>query len=560
MTSTHMNNGDRNNLTGQPSLVYKTLIHHIDEARYDIELEFQSVSGVRQSIVIPRSAATTPSLIHTKLLDAGANLSGQKDEALALIKAALNEEPARNQRHTRRGGWHGRTFVTRYWTVGEQQDLVLQPTTQGDNPVDCASGALKSWRRGLKEACAGSSYLSFGIGVAFAAPLLHLLGEDEGAVFNFHARSSRGKSTVCRASQSVFARAAKNDVATYAITPRGLEELCFERNDRMLVLDEEGRGSGGKRVTDAQKRNLAFMIPGGQGAVRSRSVSLHLPNIKWRAFGLTTGEVPLETGATRQREDGERTRHIDIALPNGRRGIFDCLDAENLNRASDYAEQIEATIRDHHGVALRPYIESLINNWEPASREAKQVIEDFLINEKVGRDPWEQRFARKFGIVLAGMVLAVHCRVAPWTEDHARESVQRAYKSALKALRATHEVGDVFVAQLTNALDHGCFPILSKGEPLPETQRETAWGFRRKVKEGRIFVVVDPARLKPLASSRPLRAALLDLFVEKGLLHQANNGKREIQIAVSGFPREGRVRWLCFYEDRLRAYPVSRQA
>lgn len=549
------------NDTSEPNLTFKTLIHHLDEDRYDIELEFEPVSGSRKSLVVSRSSAATPSIIHAKLLDAGAKLPDRK-EALALIASVLGQEPANTIQHTRRGGWHGNTFVTRNWTVGEQTNLFLEPTAHGDNPVDCTSGTLRGWRKGLKKPCAASSYLSFVIGVSFAAPLLYLLGEDEGVVFNLHARSSRGKSTVCRATQSVFARAAKNDVATYAITPRALEELCFERNDRMLVLDEEGRSSGGKRVSDAQKRSLAFTIPGGQGTFRSRSVttSQNLPNFRWRALGLTTGEVPLETAATRQREDGERTRHIDIALPNTETGIFDRLEATSLDKARPLAEQIETTIRDHYGVAFRPYIEALVADREEAAQEAKRLINVFLTDQKVGDDPWEQRFARKFGLVLAGMILAARYEVAPWTEGQARACARQAYKSAQKALRATHEMADTFVAQVKAAFDQGHFPRLGKGEALAEDQQETAWGFRWEAKKGRMIVAVDPARLTSFASSRPVRTALLDILVEQGLIHQSKDGKRLHQIGAVGSPRQGRARWLCFLEDRLKAHLTPKRA
>lgn len=446
------------------------LIHNIDDDTFEFEVEFNSITGQRKSIRLPRSTRSYPSDILKKLLDSGANLPSEKGEVLEAVRKALEDEPKEHLQVTRRGGWHGRSFIRRNWTAGDNQALRLVGASDANNPMDARSGNLSGWMDGLKKPCERSTYLSFGIGVSFAAPLLGLIGEDEGAMFNFYGRSSSGKSLTCRASQSVFARAAKNEMPTYDITDRALEELCFERCDLTVVFDEEGRAKGGAEQRHTRSRNIAFTVAGGQGMARSKIVSQtrELSNLKWRVLGLTSSEVPLEAGSSRSRVDGERVRHIDIAIPGDERGIFDHLKPENASKAPIAAKLVEDTIRDHHGVALKPYIKALLQEIDRVPEQVNAAIDAFLNDLKIGADPWERRFARKFALVSAGMLLASKYGVAPWTENHARRSVRKIYRTARKSVFTVQERAQELIETLREALeDDYRFPNLAKGEELP---------------------------------------------------------------------------------------------
>ena len=79
-------------------------------------------------------------------------------------------------------------------------------------------GSLDGWRDGLKDPCRASSYLTFGIGLAFAGPLLHLVGQDEGAIFYLAGESSTGKTLTELAAQSVIERAVRGELLTHDAT------------------------------------------------------------------------------------------------------------------------------------------------------------------------------------------------------------------------------------------------------------------------------------------------------------------------------------------------------
>jgi putative DNA primase/helicase len=136
------------------------------------------------------------------LLDKGAALPLEKKAARLLVEQAFLKTARRHKSITRRCGWtKDRSYVRPYFTVGPQKGSLNLHESVIDREIDSHKGNASEWRDGLRGACLASLYLSFGIGIAYGAPLLSVMGEDEGAIFNFHGESSTGKSLVGRACQ-----------------------------------------------------------------------------------------------------------------------------------------------------------------------------------------------------------------------------------------------------------------------------------------------------------------------------------------------------------------------
>lgn len=81
-----------------------------------------------------------------------------------------------------------------------------------------------------------------------------------------------------------------------------------------------------------------------------------------------------------------------------------------------------------------------------------------------------------------------------------------------------------------------------------------AWGFRRKHPDYGTIVAVDPERFEKIHGSKTAQRAVIDYLCDIGIALQNKEGKRRVQMAVRGFGRRGRPRWLCFHENTLRAY------
>jgi hypothetical protein len=293
------------------------------------------------------------------LLDKGAALPFDKKAAKLLVEEAFQKPARRRKSITRRCGWaKDRSYVRPDFTVGPRTGTLNLHETAIDREIDSRKGNASEWRDGLRGACLASSYLSIGIGIAYGAPLLAVLGEDEGAIFNFHGESSTGKSLLGRACQSGFARARKNDVATYNLSGPGLDQLCFARNDLVMVLDEEGTAEGNRQKRREDIRKIAFTVPGGRGRIIDKNYRREREMVEptWRLFAISSGESPLEDKAIGNvRASGERVRHIDIRVPKREKnGIFDRLGKakDRKSAAAGHAAAVEAALADNYGVAF----------------------------------------------------------------------------------------------------------------------------------------------------------------------------------------------------------------
>lgn len=409
----------------------------------------------------------------------------------------------------------------------------------------------------MRAPCEASSFLTFGLGLGYGGPLLDLLSEDEGALFNLYGEFSSGKTLIARALHSQAGRASKSDLATYGITPRGVEELCFSRNDWAVVFDEESRTTGTEQQRRERIRTIAFTVPSGRGTIRSEWVgrSLDLRNLTWRVFGLSSGEKPLEDAGTR-RVAGEQLRHIDIQVPRrADSGIFDRLEGsqrQNVAEAIRLAEQVETTITANYGVARGRYLEELVSERSTVEARIPGLINDIIEEVGAGADSWERRFARKFAIVGAGAILAAEWNVAPFSAEHARECIIDVYRVARRSVFSVQEATETVLQRIRRAIrDDTRFPRLEKGEALPRRLRTQAWGFRRRRGDDGEIIAIYPSRFEGLAPSKPSAEAVLDVLLERGVALSGADGKRHLQLAVQGFDRVGRARWVCLRASSL---------
>ena len=331
------------------------------------------------------------------------------------------------------------------------------------------------------------------------------------------------------------------------MTDRAIEELCYSRNDASVVFDEEGRNSGGGTRSRDRRAKLAFMVPGGRGAIRSQRAagSSDLSNLTWRLFGISSGEEPLERADARRRA-GEQVRHIDIGVPPpSHAGIFDLLDGD-VKEALRLAAQVERTIERNYGKGIRTYLAPLTIQRSAAAARVRTIVAEFIDDVGANSDPWERRFAQKFAIVAAGGILAAELGVAPFDAEHARRCVLRIYRVARRSVFSIEDSYTKVLARLRRAVvNKRRFPRIEKGEMLPRKLRDMAWGFRRELSKGREIIAVDPARFEAIAGSAPVAEAVLDRMIERRFAFAAIAGKRRPQIAVQGFAREGRPRWVC---------------
>lgn len=101
-----------------------------------------------------------------------------------------------------------------------------------------SKGTLRDWQQHIAKYCVDNSRLCFCVCVGFAAPLLHLLGEENGG-FNMRGPSSGGKTTALKVGLSVYG--GEKMLHSWKTTTNGLESIAALHNDSLLCLDELGK-------------------------------------------------------------------------------------------------------------------------------------------------------------------------------------------------------------------------------------------------------------------------------------------------------------------------------
>jgi len=425
-------------------------------------------------------------------------------------------------------------------------------------------GTANAWRDGLKRACRYSDFLLFALSVPASGPLLDLVGEDEGAIFHFQpqnapvssssdakTRSSSGKTLAARAGMSEIGRCRKSDLVTFAATRRAVEDYCFAHNHLAALFDEEGRAlSTGHGVKASE---LPYLVTGGVGTLRSTKAmqDRDLQNLRWSLPALSSGEIPLDDPAKRAaRPEGAQARMIPVPIPPGRRGgIFNRMEGTTSRKVKlgrKLAQQVEETIAANFGVLMPEYLRHLVPVREKMRPRVRQIIDAFVDKMRANTDPWERRFAEKFGIVLAAAVLLAEFRLTPWTEN----AVARVYKRSRAASASIDEATDNLIDRMKKLLRGGeRFRVIKKGKSLPAGQADRAWGYIRKLNDKRVILIPYP-RMQRLINPSAITTPVLRELARREILLKSD-GKFTRQVMIKGLAGDKKPRYVCLLETEV---------
>ena len=298
-----------------------------------------------------------------------------------------------------------------------------------------------------------STYLVFGIGVALAAPLptylrLHRKGTNtpdviltETAVFNLSGRSSSGKSSVCLAAMSLAGSPDRAGILDFS--RRGLAELAADSNDLLLVLDDTEKAGHGELVKAL--KSIVHTVPGGRSRHISKGVDQSkFPELQWSTFGLCSSPRPIPALAAERRWEmspGEKVRLFDISVPGPHKGgIFDRLNgapAERARRSVQLIGQLERGYTNNHGQLIPEWIWYLLAT--DRSGQIVKSVHEFVKHVRAEGNGWEKRFAQKFGVIYAAMVLGIAAHLLPWPEHLPLKVVTKCYRKARNAARTEVE-------------------------------------------------------------------------------------------------------------------------
>jgi len=413
-----------NRVTREVPLRITATVINIDRDETFYAVCFTDVEGRTRDVRLARELFLKPDLIVGELIKLGATLSDDRKIARKQVQAALRAKSQDVRKVTSRPGWHDEdSIVYPGKTFGAMQKILsYEPMNDDDDALGLTAGSLDDWREGLRAPCEASDYLILTISHKAASALLEIIGQQEGMLLHLHganatwrgedkARSSSGKSLATRVAASMTGRCRKNDLLTFAITERAVEDHCYGHNSLGIEFDEEGRSFAGKRATRVSATQLGYIIASGRGGVRSTKATrdINLKNRRWVLNAISSGELPLDDRSVRSaRAEGEQVRMIGLPVPPGRKGgIYNRVEdsGPKMARCAALARQTELTIATNYGVAFPAFIEKLVSSRDGLATRIIGMIEEFVRDVGADGSPWERRFAEKFGLAYSAAVL-----------------------------------------------------------------------------------------------------------------------------------------------------------
>jgi putative DNA primase/helicase len=480
--------------------------------------------------------------VFAALLDAGLPFIelGYKRKLGAYLMSC---QPKRRITCVERTGWHGHAYVLPGGSIGpDAEGVILQ--TAGYTASDFTErGTLAGWQQGVAGLAMGNSRLCFALSLAFAAPLLSLVGM-EGGGFHLKGESTDGKTTVMKAAASVYGYPDRYS-QTWRATGNAIEGIASRRNDALLCLDELGELDG------REAGQTAYMLANGQGKGRSKQDGELRERKAWRLLFLSTGELSLEdhaASAGKSTQAGMEVRTIQIPSDTGHHGAFEWL--HGMDGGRSFADTLKANTEANHGIAFRTYAQALTQSMDEQSERLRADIKQ-LATELTPKGAGNQvgRAINRFALVAAAGELATRLGVTGWPEGEAIRAVRVCLKAWLAerghlgnqedAATLMQVRGFVFAHQFTRFADW--FDVNHRPANMV--------GYRKVESDCVSFFVLPQGWLEITKGRDPKRAAILCL--EAGYLLTGKDKKR-LQRKVR-LPGMGGLAWVYGLTARVLA-------
>jgi hypothetical protein len=413
------------------------------------------------------------------------------------------------------------TFVTH--TEILHADGTRTPVPRNNDPAAHAFVDTKGTLRGTTDLVLKlaneSTYLAFGIGVALAALLpsyvsLRRVGDDdlaplvrETAAFNLSGTSSSGKSSVCLAAMTLAG--SPDRAGSLDFSRRGLAEMASDSNDLLLVLDDTEKAEDGSGALVGTLKSLVHVVPGGRSRNISRGADKY-PPLRWSTFALSSSPRSVPWLARQNRwkmTAGDKVRLFNISVPGpGKGGIFDrmdCKPGDRAKRSVELVSKLERGYSNHCGHVIPAWVLYLMAK----DRSAKIIkrVNAFIEHVEARGHGWEVRFAQKFGVVYAAMMMGIDAGLLPWPRSLPRKVATKCYRKARNAAKTDQERAAEAARKLHHLIKkRGRLVDASNGNragrPLKLTPKCIAIQF---VKDGRVkYGVLDAALTKVLGTEK----------------------------------------------------------
>ncbi|MBX3718127.1 MAG: DUF927 domain-containing protein [Parachlamydiales bacterium] len=480
-------------------------------------LRFYDYDGIEHRWPMPMDLlAGEGSTYRQVLLSGGMQLAENKSCRELLSRYIQGCNPKERMRCVNRLGWYGEIYILPNKTIGvvSGESVVFQANVRISDHHD-SKGTLQEWQENVAKYCVDNSRLCFSMSVGFAAPLLHLLGEENGG-FNLRGPSSGGKTTALKVALSIYG--GEKMLHSWRATSNGLESIAAMHNDGLLCLDELGK------LEPKIAGETAYLLVNGTGKQRSDRSGFVRKKQTWRLLFLSSGELGLPDlirQSGQKVRGGHEVRVVDIPAFTVQYGVFEHL--HFFPSGNEFSRMLCANVEKYHGTAGKAFLSALIKDLSKNLDRLRAFIVDFKQkNMPVNADGQVLRVLNRFALVAAAGTLATELAITGWTDEDAVWAAKICFEAWLQSRGClSAQEGREILRQVRRYLEqHGDARFTLIGtDDLQRTISRT--GYRKQVDEGWHYFVLPESFKQDMCNGFDVQLATAILIEWKWLITDA---------------------------------------
>ncbi|WP_417693929.1 DUF927 domain-containing protein [Pseudomonas sp.] len=388
------------------------------------------------------------------LVDMGLRLAGSRSGRNArndLQSYLQGFDSAQRARLVTRLGWHGNAFLLPERQIGSHDEHLHFYEAGAQLPPISESGTLEQWQEQIGALCIGNHRLAFVVSVAFAGPLLNMLGHESGG-FHLYGDSSGGKTTHLQVAGSVYG--GPRVVRSWRSTDNALESIAAAHSDGLLVLDEIGMCD--PRIIG----ETVYMLGNGTGKARANDRGQAGRQVQeWRLLFLSTGEKTLAqhmAEANKELKAGMEVRMLAVPADASKGlGMFDVL--SGFDDAAALSDALKARVAKYYGTPLTAFLAALcepgkMHGWSTILR---RTLEGFVAKAlPASASGQAHRAAARFGLAAAAGELATALGITGWPDGTATTAARVCLSAWLNERGGAGNLeGDAILARLRQIIE-----------------------------------------------------------------------------------------------------------
>jgi putative DNA primase/helicase len=485
------------------------------------------------------------------LVDMGLRLSGTRsgrnarNDLQSYLQGFDSNERARL---VTRLGWHGPAYLLPDQQIGNSHEHLFFCDSGAQLPPISEAGTLEQWQQQIGALCVGNHRLAFVASVAFAGPLLHMLGHESGG-FHLYGDSSGGKTTHLQVAASVYG--GPRLVRSWRSTDNALESIAAAHSDGVLVLDEIGMCD--PRIIG----ETVYMLGNGTGKARANDRGQAGRQVQeWRLLFLSTGEKTLAqhmADANKELKAGMEIRMLAVPADASKGlGMFDVLNG--FEDAAALSDALKARVGKYYGTPLTAFLSALCKPGEMLGWTAmlRRTVERFIAKAlPASASGQAHRAAARFGLAAAAGELATALGVTGWPEGTATTAAQVCLNAWLEERGGAGNMeGDGIVSRLQQVIERFGESRFTRWDGLAAKTDDHAprtadrLGFRRTVEHGMgdgVYTLVTYYFLPTAWRAEVFKGMSLTLvnreLIERGILEASAEGRAAQSVRLPGLAK-----------------------